>query len=289
MNIRPIILTLILAAWCAVHASAQETEADERPLRPVFAAYTLEAGSGHLADTYLTPLKYTGWHGALDYTRYQAMRFNPDDWTMRLHGNLSVERTDNPAGNATMWSAMLSLDWGMMRRFRPLPDLTLAVGGSTGIQGGCLYNDRNGNNPASAKGAWTVNLTGYAAYRLNLWRLPVTLMYQPTLPVTGIFFAPDYGELYYEIYLGNRQGLVHGAWWGNYFRLDNLVTADLHLGSTSLRIGYSGNIFSSKVNHTVTHIYTHSLVIGISGEWLSYDPRRHRRQSAEPRIVSPIY
>lgn len=31
-----------------------------KPLRPVTAAYTLEAGSSHLSDTYLTPLKYSG-------------------------------------------------------------------------------------------------------------------------------------------------------------------------------------------------------------------------------------
>ena len=65
------------------------------------------------------------------------------------------------------------------------------------------------------------------------------------------------------------------------------LTADLHLGATSLRIGYKGNLFSSKVNHTVTHIYEHALVIGISGEWLSYDPRRHR-SSSRTKAVSPL-
>lgn len=284
-SIRHIILSL--AAVTAVVFAVRGEETVERPLRPVFAAYTVEAGSAHLADTYLTPLKYAGWHAALDYNRYQAMRFSPDDWVMRLHGRLSVDRADSPAGNATMWHATLDLGWGMMRKFRPAPSLTLAVGGSTDLRAGCLYNARNGNNPASAKGDWTVGLTGYAAYSMNIGRLPVTFMYQPVLPVTGIFFAPDYGELYYEIYLGNHDGLVHGAWWGNYFRLDNLLTADIHLGSTSLRIGYRGDFFSSKVNHTVTHIYTHALVIGVSGEWLSYDPRRHR-SSSRVRVISPI-
>lgn len=284
-RVRHIIISMLAVAVSAVTAKAEEPA--DRPLRPVFAAYTLEAGSSHLADTYLTPLKYAGWHAALDYNRYQAMRFAPDDWVMRLHGNLSVDRAVSPAGNATMWHTTLNLGWGMMRKFRPLPSLTLAVGGSTDLRAGCLYNARNGNNPASAKGDWTISLTGYAAYSLHLGRLPVTLMYQPVLPVTGVFFAPDYGELYYEIYLGNHDGLVHGAWWGNYFRLDNLVTADLHLGATSLRVGYRGDFFSSKVSHTVTHIYTHAFVIGVSGEWLSYDPRRHRSGS-RARVISPI-
>ncbi len=278
-----LLLTLLLGTLL-MHAEEHHAQ---KPLRPVFAAYTAEAGSSHLADTYLTPLRYTGWHAGIDYARYQAMRFSPERWVMRMHGNLSVDRTINPARNATMWSAMLSLDWSMMHRWRPLPSLTLALGGSTGIEGGCLYNARNGNNPASAKGAWTIGLTGYAAWRLNIGHLPVTLMYHPSLPVTGIFFAPDYGELYYEIYLGDHSGLVHGAWWGNRFELDNLVTADLHLGDTSLRLGYKGKIFSSKVNHIVTRMFTHALVIGVSGEWLSVNPRKGI--SPEAGIINAIY
>ncbi|MDE6187856.1 MAG: DUF3316 domain-containing protein, partial [Duncaniella sp.] len=264
------------------------SEADPAIIRPVFAAYTAEFGSGHLADTYLSPIKYTGWHAGLDYQRYQAMRFDPEHWTMRLHFNLGLDKTDNPARNATMWSIMLNADWGMMHKFRPFtPDLTLAIGGSTGIEAGCLYNPRNGNNPASAKAAWTVNLTGYASWRTKLWRLPVTLTYQPTLPVAGAFFAPDYGELYYEIYLGDHEGLAHAAWWGNYFKLDNQLTADLHLGSTNLRLGYHGAIFSSKINHVVTHIFTHAFTVGVSGEWISVNPRKEI--PAKCRMINALY
>lgn len=275
-------------ALVSLGARGEEVLADSTEVvRPVFAAYTVESGSARLADTYLTPLKYDGWHAAFDYQRYQAMSFAPDDWTMRLHLGLSLDKTDNPARNATMWGLMLSADWGMMRKFRPFAaDLTLAVGASTGIEAGCLYNARNGNNPASAKGAWTVNLTGFASYRAKIGRLPVTVTYQPTLPVAGVFFAPDYGELYYEIYLGDHSGLVHGAWWGNYFKLDNSLAADLHFGATNLRVGYHGGIFSSKVNHVVTHIYTHAFSIGVSGEWLSVNPRK--RPAPKRRLVNPL-
>lgn len=286
MTVRYMILSLFSLA--AFVARGGEREADSAAVvRPVFAAYTLEFGSAHLADTYLTPLKYDGWHAAFDYQRYQAMRFAPEDWSMRLHLGLGLDKTDNPARNATMWGLMLSADWGMMRKFRPFAaDLTLAAGASTGIEAGCLYNARNGNNPASAKAAWTVNLTGFASYRTKIGRLPVTVTYQPTLPVAGVFFAPDYGELYYEIYLGDHSGLVHGAWWGNYFKLDNSLAADFHFGATNLRVGYHGAIFSSKVNHVVTHIYTHAFTIGVSGEWLSVNPRK--RMATDYRLVNPL-
>lgn len=283
-------LILLFCAISAITLRAGEQSSDSvTVVRPVFAAYAVEVGSAHLADTYLSPIKYTGWHVGFDYHRYQAMKFDPDNWLMQLHANLGVDRTENPAQNATMWNLMLSADWGMMRKFR-LPSvtgLTFALGGSTGVDLGCLYNTRNGNNPASAKAAWTVNLTGLASYRTNLWRLPVTFTYQPTLPVAGVFFAPDYGEIYYEIYLGDRSGLVHGAWWGNYFKLDNQLSADLHLGATNLRLGYHGGIFSSKINDVVTHIFTHSLSIGVSGEWISINPRKEPAKNA--RIVNAIY
>ena len=92
MTIRTFLPALLLTLVSVLSASAQDE--GEKPLRPVFAAYTAEAGSARLADTYLTPLKYTGWHAGLDYNRYQAMKFSPGKWTMQLHGNLSVDRTD---------------------------------------------------------------------------------------------------------------------------------------------------------------------------------------------------
>lgn len=269
-----IAIFLLLVANSVSAGESTDSVSGGRPLRPVFASYAVEYGSAHLTDTYLTPLKYDGWHAGFDYARYQAMRFAPTDWTMRLHFNLGVDKTDNPARNASMWSIMLNADWGMMRKFRLLQSLTLAVGGSTGIELGCLYNARNGNNPASAKASWTLNITGYAAYRVNFGRIPVTFMYHPTLPVTGLFFSPDYGELYYEIYLGDTSGLTHWAWWGNYFSLDNLLTADIHFGNTNLRVGYHGKVFSSKVNDITTNIFTHSLVLGVSGDWISVNPRK---------------
>ena len=41
------------------------------------------------------------------------------------------------------------------------------------------------------------------------------------------------------------------------------------------------------MNDTVTHIYNHSFVIGISGEWLSFNPRKPNSRKA--RSISPIF
>ncbi len=277
------LLTFLMLVTLSLASYAQS----DSIIRPVTSAYTLSIGSSHLADTYLSPIKYNGWQAGIGYERMQAMRFSPDKWVMQLKLNLDVDRTDNLVGNASMWYAGLDFSWGMMHRWRMPYGITIGAGGAAEAEIGCLYLNRNGNNPASAKAAVTVNATAYASWNGNIGRLPVTLRYQPTLPVIGAFFAPDYGELYYEIYLGNRSGLAHCAWWGNYFKLDNQLTADLHFGGTSLRLGYSGKILSTKINHVVTHIFTHCAVIGISGEWISLNPRK--KLSPDARTISATY
>lgn len=71
-----IIAALLLIAGASKAAEPTDTITI---LRPVTSAYTFGAGSSHLADTYLSPLKYTGWHVDFHYERMQAMKFNPEN------------------------------------------------------------------------------------------------------------------------------------------------------------------------------------------------------------------
>jgi hypothetical protein len=274
------LLSSLCACAVALTATAQSADNNDdegttdKPLRPVISAYTVEAGSSHIADTYLTPLRYAGWHLALHYERMQAMAFNPKDWVMQLDVQINGDRATHYKNGPEMWYADVNARWGMMRRWTPASSLTVGIGPSTEVILGAMYLRRNGNNPVAAKGAWTVNASGYAAYHTKLLRIPVTLRYEAVLPSAGIFFAPDYGELYYEIWLGNHSNLVHPAWWGNYFRLDNYLTADLHFGGTTLRLGYHNDILSTKVAGVVSERVTHAFTIGVTTEWLSLSPRR---------------
>lgn len=278
---------LLLSILCVMLSAMAFAQDEPTTLRPVTSSYTYEIGEATLANTYLTPLKYKGWDMALNYERMQAMKFNPEKWVMRLTAGIDLNRTDNPAKNATMWRLVADFSWGMTYRFKLPHNITLAGGGSTSLDLGCVYNARNGNNPVAVEAAWTVNLTGYASWNVKIGRLPVTLRYQPTIPLTGVFFSPDYGELFYEIYLGNHSGLAHCAWWGNYFRMENLVTADMHLGATSLRVGFRNNILSTSINDITTRTITYSAVIGVTTEWISLNPSRKADNNA--RIISAIY
>ena len=268
---KKILLTVILVFLAAVVVSAQNREYFARP---VTSSYTVGVGSSHIADTYLSQIKYNGWSTSLRYDRWQAMKVDPLSWVMNLSLGVDVERAVNKVGNSAIWYAGIIASWSPMRSWYVAKGLKLGVGPVVNLDLGCLYLNRNSNNPASAKAAFTVGATGFVAYNVSIGRLPVTFLWQPSLPVAGAFFSPEYGELYYEIYLGNHSGLAHFAWWGNYFSLNNTVTADLHFGATALKIGYRGGILSTKANHIVSNHFTHQFIFGISGEWLSINPRK---------------
>ena len=113
-------------------------------------------------------------------------------------------------------------------------------------------------------------------------------MASTSIPCIGAFFAPEYGQLYYEIWLGDRSGLVRPAWWGSYFAMDNRISADLRLGATTLRIGYTNTILSSKANDIVTRNTTHAVSLGIVSELISLAARRDA-DLRNARIISAIY
>lgn len=267
------------------------TSAAEEPdvIRPVYAAYTLEAGSAHVAETYLSPLRYSGWNVALSYERMQAMRFNPEHWVMQLNGRLSAADTkNNPARNADIWNCDFDIRWAMMHRWNIGKGFKIYAGGATGIDLGLLYARRNSNNPVAVQASWTVDATAMLAYNGTIGKLPFCARYQAALPLTGVFFAPAYGEMYYEIYLGNHRGLAHAAWPGNYFRLNNLLSVDLRFGSTSLRLGYRFDVLSTKSSDIVTRRIAHMATIGVAGEWISLS-FKNKPNLKSAKTISAIY
>ena len=187
-----------------------------------------------------------------------------------------------------MWYGGVDFSWGMMYRWRNiLPNLTIGAGGAARMDLGCLYNARNGNNPRVGSCGCYGRHDGIRGLADACMAYSSHSSLSAALPVVGAFFSPDYGELYYEIYLGNRSGLAHCAWWGSYFAMENLVTADMHFGATSVRIGYRNNTQSARVNNITSRHITHCAVIGVAGEWISL--ARGRGIPSRTRIVTALY
>lgn len=277
------LLCAALGGW--FRASAADKAEGDATVRPVNSSWMVEAGTSHLVDTYLSPLKYAGWHGGITYTRLQAMKLDPAGWVQRMEVEADADKAKNPAGNASLLRVKLASHWGMTRRWRLPHGLTLGAGAAAGVDVGAFYSSRNGNNPVAAKASASLSATAMATWATRVWRVPLMVGWESAMPLTGVFFSPAYDELYYEIYLGNRSGLLHPAWPGNFFRWHNRLTADIDCGSaTRLRLGLGSELFSSKVNSITTRATTWSLIVGVTSDWISLSPRKAAPVAA-PRIV----
>lgn len=257
------ILLLLIASFFA-NAQAQ--------IRPINSAWMVEFGAASVADTYLSPVKYSGLHYAIAYNQRQALSTRPllQGWDI----NINFNQTTNPVRNASMLGLRAEGGWRLMNKWNLPKNLTLGIGGYVGIDIGVLYLSRNGNNPAQAEAAITVGPQGFIQWKSKLGKTPITLRVEAWSPLFGGFFCPDYGELYYEISLGNLSDLAHIAWSGNYRRFQSLLSLDFHLGKCALRLGYKFIGTSVQTNHITMHRIEHSAVLGIVFDSLILNPKK---------------
>ena len=265
------ILLCLACLWASLLANADNSiSADSvQTLRPVTSSYSVEYGAASTLDTYLSPLRYQGSTITLNGSWLKAMRQNPQRLIMAFDASIGLESQLSPARNSRLYDFSLDFSWSMMYRWRPIEHFQVGVGGGAALNIGALYLARNSNNPVSARASVDITANAMASYSLHIGRLPVRLIDRVSIPMVGAFFSPEYGETYYEIYLGNHAGLAHCGWWGNHFRIDNLLAADISLGTVALRVGYHFDFSSGKVHDIVTRHTTHSLVIGLTHDSLN--------------------
>lgn len=264
------IITALALTILAVNAKAETAsggipllQTDTATSRPVTATYSVELGSKNVLATYLSPLHYTGTDMAVAGTWSKAMPFSPQTSIMHFDAGADFSNLWNPARTARMIGLNAWFRWGMSWRHRFPYQIQFTAGGTIGIDGGAYYLLRNGNNPVEAIGnlSLAARISGSRPFKIG--RLHFLLSDELSLPTFSLFFSPEYGETYYEIYLGNRKGLVHPGWWGNNFRIDNLLSATLDFGRTALTVGYRIKAYNQWANRLNTKIISHSFVIGI--------------------------
>ncbi|MCM1005191.1 MAG: DUF3316 domain-containing protein [Prevotella sp.] len=272
---RQIVLTLLLLTVAHMWGTA-ETTVDTvafKPNRVLSTAYSVEVGGERAFNTYLSPLRQTGWTVGIGGEWSRPMGSSAC-WGQDIGVRARIGLLENPARNATMNDLQLSLSWRALRSFSPLPDLTLGLGAGALLDAGMLYLPRNSNNPVAARAYLGVTLEGNAAWSFRLWDKRFRLLESVSLPSLGIFFSPHYGQSYYEIYLGDTSGLAHCGWWGNRFAINNLFALEVPTDRVRLRLGYRLEVLNSIASDIDSRITTHSFVLGISTDWLNVT-RRH--------------
>lgn len=239
-------------------ANAQE----EEKIYSTNKATLVGIGSSNMYDTYLSPLKYTGTSFRLLNERMKNNSWFNHNFSWQQFIQLEFSSVQNPARNANEYSILLGYSWGGHYHLIKTDKFRFSAGGSWNINGGALYNQRNSNNPASARAYSNIHLSAIAFYS---WK-NIMFRGQIDTPVMGVLFSPEYGQSYYEISLGNSVKVVNFASLHNQRGLRTYFTADIPISKVSIRLGYLGSFYQTKVHNLQTHNYSNSFVIGLVSE-----------------------
>lgn len=227
-------------------------------------------GTANLYDTYLSPLEYKGTSFRLLNERMKKTSWFNYKFSWQQFIEVEFSSIENPAKNAREYSLLAGYSWGGHYNLINTEKFRFSAGGSWSLNGGVLYNQRNSNNPASARAFTNINLSAIAFYK---WK---NIMFRGQLssPLIGVLFSPEYGQSYYEISLGNSVKVINFASLHNQRALRAYLTADILISKYSVRLGYLGNFYQTKVHNIQTHNYTSSLIIGLVFESINLSGNR---------------
>lgn len=215
-------------------------------------------------DTYLSPLEYKGPQATYLHETYRSLQRNPNILFSTLtQGDFSYAH--NPAKNAHDIGGNIRYDMGWGRQWKDVlwKGLDLTAGGLAGGNIGFLYNNRNGNNPAQARVVLQLSASARADYHFHIKKQTLSLHYQAHLPLLGMGFMPQYGQSYYTLFeQGNRDHNIICTYLGNALSLRQLLTLDIPIRRSMLRLGYLSDLRQLHANGLKQHQYNRSFMIG---------------------------
>lgn len=221
-------ILLFIAGHTFLFAKAQAPQ--EIP-RSTNESTMIDTGEYNIKDTYLSPLKYTGWGIRVLNERMKMASLANYHISRQQLFNVEFSSTNNPSKTAEGLAGFIDYTLGYHYHFPLTPNFKLLTGASVRGMGGFIYNTRNSNNPATAKVDLDCNLSALAIYRKTIKDYPLTFRYQVTIPFIGVFFAQEYGQPYYEIFdAGNGKGVILFNSFHNKFAIKNYLTADFPIG-----------------------------------------------------------
>lgn len=246
--------------------------------RPVISSTSLGAGSSYIYDTYLSPLVYKGYNVQLNHERIVGIPRWHKHMYFQQQLKLNFSNGNNLAHNNNTMAGIISYEGGVIRKLNKSGKVNFFAGGSGSAELGFIYNSRNGNNPATAKAMINLNANLMATYTLRLGTYPVFMRAQASTPFLGVFFSPQFGQSYYEIFgLGNSKGVVKFGSFHNQQAINSLVTMDFPVGSVAIRIGYYLNFYKTEANYITTKMITNNFMLGVTKEFRLIPPKASKK------------
>ena len=222
-------------------------------------------GYSNIYDTYLSPQEYKGMEFRISR---ETMRLGKKNISYQNFLQANASYTHNHVDNNNTFAGFVNWNYGLLYNFPVTQNFKILAGGLVDTNFGIIYNLRNSNNPASVRAYINLGASGMFVWDVRVWNTPLTLRYQANLPLAGIYFSPNYGQSYYEIFsLGNFSGVFKLTSLNKQPSLRQMFSVDIPVNYSKLRFTYMWDMQQSKVNNLSTHTYGHVFMVGFVKEF----------------------
>ena len=228
-------------------------------------------------DTYLSNYNHKGV--GLNYSHEAFRDARTGNYRWKYQRLLNITAGYATRSSSLQYAALIGYNWGGYHPFKVAKGLTLLAGAQIQLEGGALYNPAGGNNPAAAKLRTALAASGMAIYHFPMRRSEWIARYQLDIPLMGAMFAPKFGQSYYEIFgLGHAKNVVAFTHPGNNPSWRHILSLDIPVKATTLRISYTSDLYQSRINDINCHIYRNTFSIGFTRTTLKV--KRNNRLNA---------
>ena len=253
---------LFFLVSCSLSLAAQQLDSLQKH-RFVTSSLLFGVGLSNNYDTYISPLEYTGTEIRVMHERMRLTKWGYNRVSLQSLVQAHLSYCSNPADNNHLLGGLLNWNYGLHYHLPLTASFKLLVGAMADSNLGFSYNARNSNNPASLRAYLNLDLSTMAIYHFKLWNHPYVLRYELNVPIAGLLFSPEYQESYYELFqLDSKGNNLRFTSLHNQPSLRQLLSLDIPIGLSQLRVAYVCDIQQSKVNNLRTHAYSHAFMIG---------------------------
>ena len=229
-------------------------------------------GAANVLDSYLSPYSYKGFEARIIRQTERDTKLLGGRIAYQTQIDAHASYLKNPAKNVKEYAGGIRYSNAWLYRFPPLGGRQRQAGGfqymvgpGASVYAGCVYNDRNGNNPAQAKVDLMIDLAAQATYSFRVGGRLWQARYNLSVPFVGVAFSPQYGQSYYEMFkLHDYDHNCVFAHFVNMPSMRHLLTVDIPVGHNLLRVGYAGEFMQSRFNGLRYHSYSHNFMIGFT-------------------------
>jgi len=237
-------------------------------------------GNYRIKNTYLSPFEYTGTGVRIVNERMKVVSLADYHVSSQQIVDIDFSSVRNPAGTVAALTGFLDYSFGYHYRFQPATDFKVLTGAAVKGMFGFVYNTQTANNPIATHVDVDLNASVMGIYTFRIKKFPLTVRLQTDIPLTGVLFAPNSGQSYYEIFgLGNTSDIVGFSSLHNKFTMRNFMSVDISFWKLTLRTGYLNSIYLTRIKGIQTRYVTHNLMLGLVREFVSFRGKNLRKEN----------